>query len=467
VSEVLLLGHVDRLEVPARLASKFDVVPMLVGPTREDGAFRSDVTRIRNLAGPKWNAMLYDLLTVMCTLRAADRYFRSRDVFAMGRQLHIAATVHDAARWRVLAAPLKHAVYRLSYDRLDFHPIALRRRARDSRPITGATSPLEAGYRPDCVCLFSGGADSFCGAAHLLANGRRPLFVSVSIGGVAGRQKVLFDAIRRRFSHVPRSALVQLTPWPNAFPRGRRPAKGWQHRDSLQRLRAIFFLSLAAMVGHFFDLDDVFMCENGVVGAAIVFAPAYDNASTTRPSEPHFLRALEAFLQAALDAPAVRLRNPFQYKTKGEVLRETAKLGLAKWLPQTVSCWRSGNQGIVNCGACVPCLFRQLAFDESGLPQRGRYKRAAIPPRAWQRWKSSELPRLAAIREYSLRAMREGTRGLEQYEPAVMDAIDVTGGPASRAAVGKEEQQRLDDEAQARMAATILRFARATAGRLR
>lgn len=462
----LLLGHVVPIEVPKRLDAAFEVVPMLVGPTKADGAFRSDVTKMRALAGPRWSTDLFDLLTVMCTLRAADRFNKSRDIYAMGRNLHIACTVHDVKRWRELTPKLRHAVYRLGSDHLDFHPIALRKRADDAKRLAETSLHFDDAYRPDCICLYSGGADSFCGAAHLLANGRNPLFVSVSIGGIAERQRVLLRAIRKRFPRVPERALIQLSPWPNAFPRGRQPAQGWQHRDSLQRLRSMFFFSLGAIIARAFDVNELFMCENGIVGAAITYAPEYDNPTTTRPAEPRFLRAMEDFLGDALGEPRMRIRNPFQYMTKGEMLCDTASMGLGPSLADTISCWTSGNQGIRNCGVCVPCLFRQLAFDESGLPRRGRYSRGTIPKgRGWKKWKSVELPRLIAIRQYCDGVVRDGASALLQREWAVMDTLDVTGGPTAERPTDAV-RLGLDETAPERMADTVVRFARATIARL-
>jgi 7-cyano-7-deazaguanine synthase in queuosine biosynthesis len=468
MTETLLFGHVVPQRAPEELRRGFDVIPLFVGPTRKPGTFRSDVKHLRALAGSRWNARLFDLLTVMCTLRAADRFMRSRDIFDMSRDLNIACTVHEPERWLELAPLLARAVFRLSADRLHFTPVPLRHRIADAEPLVAEGPPFADENRSDCVCLFSGGADSFCGAAHLLMHRRRPLFVCLSVGGIAQRQRELFEAIRARLSRVPADALIQLTPWPNSWPRDRiRPRRGWQHRDSLQRLRAMFFFSLAALVGLPRGIDEIFMCENGIIGAAIAFSPSLANATTTRPAEPSFLRAMEELLQQTLDAPALRIRNPFQYMTKGEVLRECAKSGLGETLPHTVSCWQSGQLGISNCGTCVPCLFRQLAFDESGLPERGTYRLHAIPEGAsWSRWKSSELPRLRSVAMYSRDALRRGVKGLMMDEPAVFDAIDVTAGPTHRRAVPGPEQEALDEAAPRKMARAILRFARASAERL-
>lgn len=465
MKEPLLFGHVAPQRAPEELRHRFEVVPMLVGPTREPGTFRSDVRRLRALAGRRWNERLFDLLTVMCTLRAADRFIPSPDIpFNMTRDLNIACTVHDPDFWRSVEPLLAGVVFRLGMDRLHFTPIALRKRIADAKPLDAETRNTRA----DSICLFSGGADSFCGAAHLLANGRSPLFVCLSVGGIAERQRELFEAIRLRFPAVPEDALIQLTPWPNAWPRDRiRMRPVWQHRDSLQRLRAMFFFALAALVAKPRGIDEIFMCENGIIGAAIAFSPDLANPTTTRPAEPSFLRAMEELLQVVLDAPALRIRNPFQYKTKGEVLREAAQLGLGDALPRTVSCWESGNRGISNCGTCVPCLFRQLAFDESRVPVSDPYRLDPIPPGdAWETWGSSELPRLRAVAEYSRRARRRGVKGLLLNEPAVYDAIDVTGGPTRSRAASRQQQTTLDELAPGRVARTILRFARASAARL-
>lgn len=466
MAETLLFGHVVQQRAPEEVRRRFEVIPLFVGSTRQPGTFRSDVRRLRTMAGSRWNARLFDLLTVMCTLRAADRFIRSRDIYDMSRDLHIACTVHEPERWLALAPLLERTVFRLSADRLHFTPVPLRNRVAEAEPLPNEGSFADANGA-DCVCLFSGGADSFCGAAHLLKHRRQPLFVCLSVGGIARRQRELFDAVRAKFPRVPADALVQLTPWPNSWPRERRPRHGWQHRDSLQRLRAMFFFSLAALVGRPHGIDEIFMCENGIIGSAIAFSPALDDATTTRPAEPSFLRAMETVLQETLDAPALHIRNPFQYMTKGEVLRECATSGLAKTMPRTVSCWQSGHLGISNCGTCVPCLFRQLAFDESGVSKRGAYRLHSIPEgKEWTQWKSSELPRLRSVATYSRDALRRGLKGLAMEEPAVFDAVDVTGGPTARRAVSALEQEALDDAAPRKMARAILRFARACVARL-
>lgn len=467
--EILLFGKVGREQIRAQLRERYQILTLRLGPGR-DSDFNTWVDHFRRLLGHRWGAPSFDLLNVMCALRAADRYFVDKGMFRARRTIPIATGVTDAACWQRLREPLARVVENLSGDVLKFHPLALP--AIPKLAEVGdfsAALRFEPGKQPDCVCLFSGGADSFAGAAHLLSKGRLPLFISHSVGPVSGLQKRLFDDLIARFARLAPEHLVQLRPQPNAArARARAGAKYpyWKSRDGLQRLRSAFFFSIAAIVARAFGLDEIFMCENGLIGAAIVFAPADDTPYTTRPAEPQYLRTMEGFLRAVFDAPRLSIRNPFQYMTKGEVLADAARLGFGESLDRTVSCWRSGNRGVQNCGQCVPCLFRQLAFSEAGLPPpRARYRyRFPIPPQRWMQWNSTELARLQDIRGYCVKVIEGGRLQLLADELAVVDAVDVTGGPVRRLDYGGREVR--DAAAPERMADVILRFAEATLRRL-
>ena len=470
MDDALIYGFAARQPLPPEVERGENVIRLSIDRTRKPGSFFADVDRLRDLCGPGWSTRSLDLLHVMSTLRAADRYYRSAGLFRHTRQLRLAVTVVDVARWRQITDAFRRTVFTLSSDRLTFDPVALRTTPRAARPpVRSSLDEMIAGYRPDSACLFSGGADSFAGAAHLLSIGRRPLLVGHAVGPINGRQQELFASLRERFPQLHEDAFVQLRGYPASPLRGQpRPAWMWRQRDDLQRLRSMFFFSLAAILAGAHGIDDVFMCENGIIGAAIVWAPNQDTPYNTRPAEPHYLRQMQSFLAAALDRPSLRIRNPFQYRTKGDVLRECASLGLLAPLYRTVSCWRSGNRGIRNCGQCVPCMFRQLSFDEAGLtdPRADVYTRA-IPPRAWSRWKSPNLHRLRALRDYSARVLApDGGLWLRAEELAVTDAIDATGGPAHTPAVDASGQEELDDAAAEKMAATIERFAQGIMARL-
>lgn len=473
MKNLLLFGRVGREALPASLRRGFQVLTLQLSPDASSGDYNTDARGLQRMLGRRWNPRAFDLLNVVCALRAADRFYPSGGRFSMERRITLAVGVTESERWQNLAAPLSQTVRALSGDMLDFHPVQLPRTPASALPSDGAGArglPTD-GSSPDCVCLYSGGADSFAGAAYLLAHGRRPALVSHSVGPVSGLQARLLEDLRVRFPALDPAWLIQIRSYPNTT-RMKREAGGralyWKSRDDLQRLRSIFFFSLAAMVAQALGVSEVFMCENGLIGAAIAFSPRDDNPSTTRPAEPHYLCAVEHFLRRALDFPTLRIRNPFQYMTKGEVLAYADRLGLRRSLYRTVSCWRSGNQGMKNCGQCVPCLYRQLAFSEAGLPAPpdANAYRHPIPRRDWRSWNSPELERLEDIREYCRKAVEGGTRWLIENELAVVDAIDVTGGSVRRSSKRDAGGARRDELAPRKMAQVILRFARATLKRL-
>lgn len=445
------------------------VIRLPIDASRRVGTFFSDVGALRRACGPQWRPAAFDLLNIMCTLRAADRYFPSQGWGQYTREVRILATVLQSRRWRKLTPRFRSAVFQLSRDRLSFVPVRIRGgRPAESFPLQQATLELPDHYEPDCVCLFSGGADSFAGLTHLLAAGRCPLAIAHSQGPISKRQQELFSAVREVFPHVPPAALIQLRAYPRAVSRGTRPLPHqWRQRDNLQRLRSMFFLSVAAIIANARGLRDVFMCENGVIASAVAWEPAFDTPYTTRPAEPNYLRAMQEFVRGALEDSKLTIRNPFQYSTKGEVIRACAQRGFAQVLPDTVSCWRAGNRGIRNCGVCVPCMFRQLAFDEARLTGAISSRDVHIGRKNWRSWASENLDRLAAVQRYCTRVLGAGgATDLRSSDLAVVDAVDVTCGNEAGAAVDAPAQAALDEIAPERTARVIERFAKFIVKRL-
>jgi len=468
---VLLFCKVGNETLPTPLARRFRVLSICLSGKWRSGDFFTDCQKLRTALAGGWSGRSFDLLNVMCGVRAADRFFVSEGVFRARRRIPLAVGVTDKQHWQEVRESFQAAAAKLSEDTLDFHPIQLPDVPDSAMPLTSAPPSFSsAAPKPDCVCLFSGGLDSFAGVAYLLARNRRPVLVSQSVGPVSGLQKRLFQVLRERFPRLSDEWIVQASACPNTA-RIERECSGrslhWRHRDQLQRLRSMYFLSLAALVARAVGVNEIFMCENGLVGAAVVFSPRDDTPFTTRPAEPHYLRAVERFLQLALGWPALCIRNPFQYMTKGQVIKEVQKLGLRDSLYQTVSCWRSGNCGIRNCGQCVPCLFRQLAFDEAGLsvpPPKHGY-RHPIPKKHWRAWRSTEVEFLEDTVEYCRKVAKSGRNWLLGNELAVVDAIDVTKGPVK--SPGCQHLDDLDRQAPFKVARVIQRFAKATVRRLR
>jgi hypothetical protein len=70
-------------------------------------------------------------------------------------------------------------------------------------------------------------------------------------------------------------------------------------------------------------------------------------------------------LQELLDGigVSVQLELPYQFKTKGEMLKECRNQAfLQKWAPDSTSCGRFRTYNRTHCGRCVPCMIRKSAF---------------------------------------------------------------------------------------------------------
>src|SRR5207249_11590113 len=116
MKDILLHARVSHERLPRRLKQKYRVLTMVLSHGRHAGHFNTDALNLRNSCGGRWHARLFDLLNVMCALRAADRFFISAGLYHAHRRIHIAVGVTDVARWRKLRPSLSDAVTNLSQD---------------------------------------------------------------------------------------------------------------------------------------------------------------------------------------------------------------------------------------------------------------------------------------------------------------------------------------------------------------
>jgi len=207
----------------------------------------------------------------------------------------------------------------------------------------------------DCVCLFSGGLDSAVGAIDLVnGKGKKPLLVSHAYKGDASKQnqveKVLHAGGYSRFSC-------------NAAPRLISDLN--KKTDISMRGRSFNFLAMA-VVGlsaiqkiNGGEPNKILVPENGYISLNPPLTRRRIGSLSTRTTHPYFLSKIQKILEdVGFD---VHLINPYQMKTKGEMMEECKdQKALKKALPSTVSCSNWHRKGI-QCGRCVPCIIRRAA----------------------------------------------------------------------------------------------------------
>lgn len=211
----------------------------------------------------------------------------------------------------------------------------------------------------DVVCLLSGGMDSLVGAIDAVATGRRPLLVSQKAKGDSADQL----AFARLIS--PSTLHLQLNH--HARPPGA--------SERSQRARSIAFLAFGVLAATCLRATkdgstvDLLVPENGFISQNVPLTPLRTGSLSTRTTHPHYFHTL----QKVLDAAGVRTRitNPYEFKTKGEMLAECRDQPLLDQLAwNSTSCGRYSRTGFQHCGRCVPCQVRRGAVLAWGKTDR-------------------------------------------------------------------------------------------------
>ena len=115
----------------------------------------------------------------------------------------------------------------------------------------------------------------------------------------------------------------------------------------------------------------MFVPENGFISLNAPLTNRRIGSLSTRTTHPYFIGLIQDILdQIGFN---ISIKNPYQFKTKGEMVLSCRNLTLLKKIVNdTVSCshWKRKNQ---QCGYCVPCLIRQAALNKGHITESVLY----------------------------------------------------------------------------------------------
>lgn len=319
-------------------------------------AARADFLRARLEAAPR----AWDFLSLALSVVTADLAdWRSESADGWTRELDLTVAVVDPAFWNSQAAAIETALKFLSTDR--WRLMFVNGGAQPTPP----RDPVRP--REDCVVLLSGGLDSLIGAIDLASAGRKPLAVSNIVRGDGDNQATFAAAIGGGLRHL---ALNH-----NAKP-------PWAKEDS-QRARSLIFIAFgvlaATSLAAYHCGGDVpfYVCENGFIAINPPLTGSRLGSLSTRTAHPEFLNRIQDVMDAA--GLRVRIVNPYEHSTKGEMLKNCADQALLKTLAvQSVSCGRYRVFNYKHCGRCMPCQVRRAAFQAWGGTDTTFYKFAPL-----------------------------------------------------------------------------------------
>lgn len=291
-------------------------------------------------------ARAWDFLALALSVAAADFGCLRRDSpDGWTRNIRLQVAVTDPGLWTTQADSIGDALKFLTGDiwEIAFVPGGMappRARRSTSRRIDG-----------DCACLLSGGVDSLIGGIDAITSGRRPVLVSQISQGDKKRQSDFARVLGKDLSHI------QLNHAAN--PPGQ--------RERSQRARSIVFIAYGVLASSVLpqyrrgDLVELLIPENGFISLNIPLTPLRLGSLSTRTTHPLFIQKIQTILDA-LDF-RVRLTNPYQLKTKGEMLLDCLEQDLLRELVYgSTSCGRFMRFNYKQCGRCVPCLIRRAGF---------------------------------------------------------------------------------------------------------
>jgi len=300
-----------------------------------------------------------DLAILAATVTAADtRISRSADSQdSWTREIDLYVPVLDSRMWSIATSLIERILKFLTGDRWR---LFFRARHPDYRELIARSRSL---VRPSfsCICLFSGGLDSFIGAIDLLERGQTPLLVSHYWDLSTSSQELCANRLGEVYGDMrPHHVRAHVGFDKNDFARE-------MDTELTTRGRSFLFFALAALAASGGRGEQtIYVPENGLISLNVPLDPLRLGAWSTRTTHPFYMARWQELL-AHLGISAT-LQNPYRFRTKGEMLSECANATFVRHhLTDTISCSSVSKarwKGLPpqHCGFCVPCLIRRAAI---------------------------------------------------------------------------------------------------------
>ena len=323
-------------------------------PTRGSAgaALKEEITALNLHAAPR----AWDFLSLALSVTAADLAgHRTSSPDGWTREFELEVAVADPTFWNTQRVLVSRLLGFLTTDRWN---VLFIDGGLSPKPPRKPFLPPE-----ECVSLLSGGLDSFIGNLDLAAAGQRPYAVSQTVRGDAENQRDFAAAIGGGLRHLQINHNAEV-PDPET--------------PSSQRARSLVFLAYGILAAtttkryHAGGTVTLFVCENGFISINPPLTAMRLGSLSTRTTNPVFLNLMQRLLAEA--GLRVIIENPYQLKTKGEMLRDCSdKTMLADHACNTTSCGRYLQYGYKHCGRCVPCLVRRAAFRAAKINDTTKY----------------------------------------------------------------------------------------------
>ena len=307
---------------------------------------------------------LVDLYRLASSVYIADKVTpRNTSFDKWTRDILIYFPVHDIALWERNATTLNKL---LSFLTGDHWQVIFQQDNSSIPPVDNKLFKKGHNLEVEAVTLFSGGLDSFIGSVNsIVDNPSTALVAHTDHAHISKTQKNLFDKLKNHFPDK-NIELIQFFLQP----------KGSQ--ENTTRSRSILFLTLGTVIAASTKTNTLFVPENGLISLNVPLTYGRSGSLSTKTTHPYTISLYNDLLKGL--GINVTVINPFQFKTKGEMLNESKDFEFLKNVSnETMSCSHStaarweGKPSNKHCGYCLPCLIRRAAFYSNKLDEPNRY----------------------------------------------------------------------------------------------
>lgn len=322
-----------------------------------------DKNRRRLYQAGQFSNEAIDLLYLSLMVYYADRrVIRKEENDAWTREMKLYIPVLELEKWNDNKQLLEKMLSFLSGDIWHFE---FRKRGlnwKEKRANKGIRRKRDK-HQPKAICMLSGGLDSFIGAIDILNEQKDIWFVGHYGGGkgVIKYQKYVIEKLIQQYG-------LSINQFFNFYASPVKPSKTTPMEDST-RTRSFMFFAHAIILGSAIGRETtLYIPENGLISLNIPLTNTRLGSNSTRTTHPYYMGLLQQLLINL--GIKIELYNPYQFKTKGEMIKECKDhVFLKDNITHTMSCSHpdlgrySGDSEPSHCGNCLPCLIRRAAIE--------------------------------------------------------------------------------------------------------
>lgn len=339
---------------------------------KADSTIKSDIKDIWfDLGCLQIDSIYEDMYIIALIVFAIDKKFSRRNSNdAWTRSFNVSIPVVNIQQWNRCKDEWEKMLRFLSGD---VWSINFRASAQRYYKNTNRTPPSRVQGNYDCLCLFSGGLDSFCGAIKLLEERKAVCFVGYKeYPKLGARQKSLYDILEHNYPEYNKK-LINFTASPRA------PILNGElsnEEENTSRSRSLLFICGALTIANILGGDiPLYIPENGFIGLNVPLTSSRKGSCSTRTTHVNFINRFENILNAV--GINNKIENFFAFSSKKDVVNMVQNTAaFIEGVERTISCShpclprysKTGDREYpLNCGYCYPCLIRKSSIKHLNL----------------------------------------------------------------------------------------------------